>query len=298
MFEEQSSLDSQQEMLMANAALQRGKSPRGPNPEKCRSLLHDIQAYLKGGVLEVAGEDIGKNVTRGLIERYGQMTKDNWRLYEAGTAGIPGIGSWNGHQKIYDKMRENLKKLLKNWDDGNCNDWDGLKGASPDQIAKIIGLAREWVKQDPPVAPDRILQQQKENGWQWPSFELPKIEIPDWIWIVPRILLGDPQRAELGQPDSPIALQELPENSTLESLNPGLYEALNRITSDTTNQSDPTQEVTVQSLNPGLYEALESITSYTALQNTYLAQLQESREQQVNKTEQQVVQTRPQLEYD
>jgi hypothetical protein len=57
------------------------------------------------------------------------------------------------------------------------------------------------------------------------------------------------------------------------------------------------QNSTLEALNPGLYEALERITDYTSLQETYLSQNNEPTEvQQINNPDLQIAQTSPEIE--
>jgi hypothetical protein len=164
--------------------------------------LHDIAVYLTGGTLErMVNPDVGKTLSRGLLERYAQMRKDSWGLWETrDTGGIDGIGSWQGHKEIYNKMRNDLANLLEAWKRGHCDNLDGGLGAfSQEKIREILAKARAMAEQEPPAKPDHILEQeQQRNDFQWP--ELPHIELPDWFWIIPRLLLPDPNQADLGQP--------------------------------------------------------------------------------------------------
>jgi hypothetical protein len=255
---------NQSDVLVAGgAATQRGPKPGGPNPNDCKRILHDIVVYLTGGTLQnMVNPDVGKTLSRGLIERYFQMRNDSWKLWEAGDRGIDGIGSWKGHKDLYNKMRNDLKNLLEAWDRGKCDDLDGgLGGLSQAQVQEILQKARVMANQNPPAAPDRIFEQERQrqqDGFRWP--ELPQIEIPDWIWIIPR-LLWDPARADSGQQNQE-NIAQLPNVKAVALGNP------NQDISEEPKASDPPTPAEIDAyiaqVNPGNFELLQRTQQWAA----------------------------------
>ncbi|MGF1938713.1 MAG: DUF4157 domain-containing protein [Nostoc sp. ChiQUE02] len=186
----------QKEALYAQAGVfDRGPLPprkTPPNQDKCRQILHDIIVYLIAGILErVVSADIGKEVTRGLPERYRQLRRDKETLYKNYTSNPkPGVGSWNGHIKTYEDQRRDLNKLLDDWKRSGCGDLDKIRNVTKEQINQILEEAKYWANKPAPDKPDNT-----------DIFELPEINLPEFEfnfdWIVPifRILWGNEQTA-------------------------------------------------------------------------------------------------------
>jgi hypothetical protein len=165
-----------EQIYASNPAMQRGRKPGGPNPNRCRNLLHDIIAYLIGGALQWTSNGVdGKNVKRGLPERYNDLRVDRLNLYENYRDGGP--NTYQGHKDFYNEQRDRLQKLIDQWKKENCDDWDGGDPEVKQNMPRIIAEAEKWADKKPPDKPDRYLNQQ-------PGFSLPEFEMPDLGWLV------------------------------------------------------------------------------------------------------------------
>ncbi|MBE9184613.1 hypothetical protein IQ270_07735 [Microcoleus sp. LEGE 07076] len=115
------------------------------------------------------------NFEKSLRKREQDLLNDNNtnRLYQAhvaARAGYPeaenrnmadGKGSWTGHQDRYRKVQEKLRRLLKELDDSDCDDFD-LEALGAEDL---VNTAREYADKEPPEQPlppsqpNRLLQQ-------------------------------------------------------------------------------------------------------------------------------------------
>ncbi|MBD2499562.1 hypothetical protein [Anabaena azotica] len=153
----------QQENLYAQSddAFQRPPkrpSSKKPNENNCRQILHDILVLLLGGTLEKVNLSVPKGqnpryVSKGMIERYYQMLYDK-ELYKY-YRNIPkeGIGSWVGHKELYQKLKDALDKLVKSWENDNCDNLDKIRDATKAEIKKAIELAKKWRNVNAPEKP-------------------------------------------------------------------------------------------------------------------------------------------------
>jgi Bacterial Ig-like domain/Bacterial pre-peptidase C-terminal domain/FG-GAP-like repeat len=161
--------------------------PRNPNqgpppPDKCKQLLYDMIVHIVGGLTQQFPAR-NTNISRGLDERYWQLRRDSNKLYRdyySLNTPKPGVGSWIGHQKIYQELRENVGKLIEAWERENCDNHNGgLGSVTQENVKRAMSIVRVYGDLAPPEKPDYV---KSSND------ALPMWELPDWIFWIPRKL--------------------------------------------------------------------------------------------------------------
>lgn len=136
-------------------------SPGGPtNRDRCRDLLQIIIELLD----EVA-------------ERFRQAQDDVHELYKY-HRGIdqshPDYGSWEGHRKKFNEVRDELRRRLTEWDDG-CGNF-----RMSQEQQKDLDEAREYAAREFPTKPLKAMREAEASEQEsvWDKLRGP---LPDWV---------------------------------------------------------------------------------------------------------------------
>jgi hypothetical protein len=171
------------EDLAVSAALSRSVAPRrvdallsrqvvvpgAPGPggggNQCLALLGEILSFLLGGPNHTIGgvDVVGRDIHRGLIERYEHMRQDPHQLFRnhrgVGQA-HPQFGSWEGHQQTFRDQARGLRERLNNWQRNGCN---GPDSGVPELAHNEVRRAWDYATREPPVQPAQMQAQPAER---------------------------------------------------------------------------------------------------------------------------------------
>ena len=75
-----------------------------------------------------------------LTKRFQDMREDKLGLFTAGTAGLPGAGSWAGHVRQFEDKQKNLRSMLNDFASRGCGSpptdaWKDASRSAPTQPA-------------------------------------------------------------------------------------------------------------------------------------------------------------------
>ncbi|BAZ32707.1 hypothetical protein NIES4074_52140 [Cylindrospermum sp. NIES-4074] len=120
-------------------AMRRGNNPL--NADKCNRLADEMEKINAGNKDE-----------KGARQRENELLEDKYNLYEEeqkrkreNTFNARDVETWTGHEKKYQKLLDDLKKLVDQWEQGQC-DRHNLKRA-------VVAESKARVKRGVPKQP-------------------------------------------------------------------------------------------------------------------------------------------------
>jgi len=196
----------------------------GPNPD-CLRILAEILSYLFGGLTHtIDGVTFnGRNIHRGLIERWQDLNNDPHNLYHNHryrSQAHPQYGSWEGHQDQYRTQQRGLQNCIRDWVRNNCDDPNN-SGGLPQGWRNVITNARRWLTIAPPSQPSTFVQQPPEPSFPTliPAFVLTAAAARGisrsvlwrkfWQVVISRFAIRGAAAATLSAADGPLPVGEI-----------------------------------------------------------------------------------------